>query len=216
MTIRDLKEEIEDVIYASVSPIHYNQVPDYCFIDGGSILDVGCMSGLNALLSRHRQHFLAAETRNDFLGVDILKYPKQYFSPIVTADILDIDLDDQYDLVLALHIVEHIHYQKWPQLFAKLRALVAPDGHLVVATPYDEEVPQEGHLVIHIKKDILLDFLPGGHAYTPKRRYLTFRESHESLVWAVGRFFWRILTRHPYRWRLRNCELVVIWKNDGT
>lgn len=209
---------MSNLLPASITPIHYDKLPDYVFENAESILDVGCMSGLNALLSRHRQHFLAAEQRGDYLGLDIQQQEKQYLQPIVCDDILTTNISKQFDVVLCLHVIEHIPFEKWPQLFMILCDRVALCGYLVIRCPHDD--PPElnyghQHLVFHIQPDMLRTFLPGARIFKQRRRYEHFRNEGESLIWAMGRFIWRILTRHYYRYRLLgNYEVVAIWKKE--
>lgn len=197
----------------------YDAVPDYVFKDGGSIFDVGCMSGINAILSRHRHYFVEAEAKGLYQGVDIQEYPKYYFSPIETSDLLDYETGRQFDLVIALHTIEHIPIEYWPRVFAKLKCLVADGGYLVVATPHKEaaEGGTTSHLVFDIQEDTLRGFLEENVTIKKRRRpYRYFRDYGEGILRPLFRFVWRILTRHPFRYGARyGPEIMAIWRKEG-
>ena len=201
-------------IHARNSPANYNQVPDYCFKDGGSILDVGCMSGLNALISKHRNYFLEAEANKSYQGVDLLVYPKNYLDPIIIDDLREFWTDESFNLVLALHVMEHIEIEYWNRIICKLQHFVKPGGFLVIGVPYKSRDPEveNPHVVFDIDENMIRDFLPRINIYKHRKSYPHFREPNESLVWAIGRFFWRIVTRHDYRWRIQSEAMVVVWK----
>lgn len=191
----------------------YDRIPKYCFKDIGSILDIGCMSGLNAILSRHRPHFVRAENNNSYLGVDILEYPKYYLQPIIASDLLDFETTKKFDLVLALHTIEHIPLKYWQQVFDKLKGLVSDNGYLVVSVPYNEKIGgTDSHSVFKITKQTFRRFFAGGKIQKQRRGYVYFREFRERRVWAIMRFVWRIIIKHKYRWTNKH-ELMLIWQN---
>lgn len=200
----------------TISASHYNQVPDYCFQGAKTILDIGCLSGLNALLSRHRTHFLAAEARGDYLGLDINPPAKTYLSPIETGDLRQLKMGRTFDLVLVLHVLEHVPIDEWMRTIYRLMCHVAPGGYLVIGTPHNEdpEHPADAdHKVHRITVHMLRQFLPAtAIVRRVRRRYVHYREPQESHLMALPRFFYRILTRHHHRFRLLgNFELIAIW-----
>lgn len=200
-----------------LSGVHYDRIPDHCISDAKTIIDIGCMSGLNALLSRHRDYFLEAEQRGDFLGVDLFKYPKQYLGPIEISDIMDFETNKRFDLVLALHIIEHIPKQLWPKLFLKLKGLVASGGYLVIDAPYNEAEGFRSEHVVHLIDEDMLRGVMGDSAIIEvrKERYRHFRDFGESLLRALVRFVWRILTRHRYNYFSANKHIMAIWQKVG-
>jgi len=196
------------------SPEHYDRIPNYCIENATSILDVGCMSGINAILSRHREHFVRVESNNQFLGVDILEYPKNYLSPIIIKNFLDFHTQKHFDLVIALHFIEHIPFEYWPKIFEKLKYLVSHNGYLIIATPHNEKSYDGCHFTFNIKETTFSDFLENITVKIKRATYRNFREPNESLLWATIRAIYRIITRHEYRYRLwSNKEIMVIWKN---
>ena len=204
--------------FAKITPVHYNEIPSYCFVKGGSILDIGCMSGLNALISKHRNHFLQAETNGKYLGVELLEYPKNYLAPIVIDDVQNFSTDQSFDLVLALHVMEHIDLASWDHVILKLKRVVKAGGYLVVDVPYKSKdtnpyIEGQDHVVFDIDDSLIRGYLPDAEIFKYRRKYSHFRKEGESLVWAICRLFWRTITRHEYRFRLKDC-IVAVWKNQ--
>ena len=198
-------------------PIHYDNIPDCVF--GNSILDIGCMDGSNALRSKHGIKFVQAVSDGKYIGVDVTDYSDRYLAPIITMDIRDFDTDRKFDLVLCLHLVEHIPYEEWTVLFTKLRSFVSEGGYLVIDVPYNEPTYESDklydHVVFHIKEKTLCEYFPDAHFFKYKaRNYPHWKDSNESHLKALVRFIHRIITRHPYRYR-RFRNLVVVWKNEG-
>ena len=197
----------------SISGRHYDQIPDFYFEQSISILDVGCMTGLNAILSRHREHFLKAQEHGTYQGIDIKEYDRSFLSPIDTCDILEYNSDRKYDLVLALHVVEHITFENWLRLFSILRSLVTDGGYLIVATPFNQRDTEiEGHpehVVFNIREKTLSSFMNDATFSKHLVGYKHFRNHGEKLSWAILRFVWRLLTRNKYRYR-RLYELIAI------
>ena len=198
-----------------ISGKHYDNVPTHLFDSATSIIDIGSGSGLNAILSKHRYYFRKAEHNENYQGVDIKKFEKNYLEPITLCNILDFSTTRQYDLVLALHIVEHIAFEHWPKLIKILRGLVAPNGYLVISTPYrqNESAKSENpeHVVFDIDKNTLASFLSNAVFLKRKAQYNHFREEGESRIKAGFRVVWRLLTRNKYRYR-RLHELIAIQK----
>ena len=184
----------------------------------GSILDIGCMSGLNALISKYRKYFLGAEIKGEYLGVDILEYPKNYLAPIVIDDVQTFCTDQTFDLILALHVMEHIDLASWDRVILKLQQAVKVGGYLVIDVPYKEKdtnpyIDSNDHVVFDIDDSLIRGFLPNAEIFKYRRKYRHFRKEGESLVWAICRSFWRTLTKHEYRFRLKD-NIVAVWKNQ--
>lgn len=193
----------------------YDNIPNHCIDNAKSILDIGAMSGINAILSRHRRHFVRVELKGKYLGVDILEYPKYYLSPIIIQDFLDFETDKKFDLVSALHVIEHIPFKYWDLVFDKLKSLVSVGGHLVIATPYKEgsDMTTIPHFVFEITEKNLFAFIPDAEIKRSRRRYRYFREPKENLLRAIMRLIWRMITRHKYRWKWKT-ELILVWKKE--
>ena len=196
---------------------HYEDIPGYIFASSDSILDIGNCGGVNFCFSHHASHL----ERCQYLGIDI-EPPEQSPLPTITADVLQWDNTEQYDLVIALHIVEHIDFNEWEDLFKRLKSWTRK--YLVIGVPYKEsqrhgwmyEGPPEPHKhkVYQISKGMLSKFLPDARFHVHTEGYFSshFNANGASLPWAVLRLIKRIITRHAYA-RIR--RLLAIWeKND--
>ena len=198
--------------FTIITPRRYNAIPNYCFEDANSIFDIGCMSGLNAILSKHREHFIRIESEQKFLGIDIVEYPKYYLEPVIIQDFLDFDITQQFDLVIMLHTLEHIPINYWGKVFEKLKHLVSNNGYLMISTPYKEKFGiDDSHSVFDIQERTFRHFINDAIISVRRVPYRHFKEHNENILWAISRFIYRIITRHKYSW-FNAKELIVIWK----
>lgn len=210
MVIPDLRNAIK----------HYNEIPLDSIKDAKSILDVGSSNGIMAKFSKYSDLFDKINARGNYLGIDCQMFSYTHYL-ITQADVLDFEPTRKYDLVLALHIIEHFDIGQWKMLFDKLYSWVSEKGYLVVATPFKQKEPlyQNGldcmkHKVFHIDEQLLGQFLPNGIFICSGERYYYFRDKGESLFYAFLRFFYRIITFHPYSF-LKNLHLTKSQRITG-
>ena len=180
------------------STLHYDEIPRYCL--GDNILDVGSSDGQGALLSRHREHFLD----NHYLGIDIQAFDK-YYLPVMTGDILQFNTDMKFDTILLLHVLEHIELEIWPKLFTCLQDMLTLDGFLVVNVPLLQKntymrKDHMSHVVAKIDEELLSQFCEFRRFKRVGKSPILqhFRDPGESLLWAISRFIFRIITHHPH------------------
>lgn len=202
---------------------HYNEIPFYCVKDARSILDIGSSNGLMAYLSKYARFFNRINKRGNYLGIDIQSFHYLYY-PIKQVNVFDFEARKKYDLVLALHVIEHFDIQQWQTLFDKLYGWVSKNGYLVVNVPfkqkkaiYKDKLKVMRHKVFGIDKQTIEQFLPNGHFTYSKARYLPFKEDHELLFFAILRFFYRAITLHPYSiFKRRICprRIIGVWQKN--
>ena len=195
----------------SISPAHYNDIPCRILSGEKSVLEFGAAAGLNQIISKHHDFFIQSNETGRFLGIDLEPPTKSYLT-VQQGDIRDYTTDTKYDVVLALHVLEHIHIKYWPETFDRLKSFVAPRGHLVVGTPHKEPAGlHEGHVVNNITADMLRRYLGGGEVREIKTPF-KFNENGAKFWWAVLRAIKRRLTRHHY---VRDSgRLLAIWRNE--
>lgn len=134
------RHDVQEIWDRSVAPQvwsqYQNQLDYYLRIagnEGRSILDVGCAQGTLALMLAERGHRVAAvDIRPQFL-----EYAASRFTHgdvrFLAGNILEMDIDGQFDLVFANQLIEHLVYPGL--LLARLRNLLRDGGRLVVTTP---------------------------------------------------------------------------------
>jgi len=99
---------------------HYDMIPEELF--HGRILDVGCGDGSNQHQSKHADLLYSC----DYTGIDVT----------LGTDLFEYEPNHAFDLVLAIHVAEHIPIERWDDLFDRLQRWTAKGGHLVIGTPY--------------------------------------------------------------------------------
>ena len=136
----DVQEIWDDSISRHVWNQYHNQLRVYlqlveCPETTGrkKILDAGCAQGTLALLLAERGHdVVALDLRPKFL-----KYAKSRYTHgdirFVVGNALDCEFDEQFDLVFANQIIEHLVYPG--RLVERLKGLLKAQGKLVVTTP---------------------------------------------------------------------------------
>jgi 2-polyprenyl-3-methyl-5-hydroxy-6-metoxy-1,4-benzoquinol methylase len=131
---------------------HYDAIPAKYYL--GTVLDIGSRDGENQRKSKHWPLIDIARKNNRYTTIDI---DESDFVDI-KGDIFNI-LPDMitrgavFENVLAIHILEHLHYEQWGEIIDYMKELVAPMGTLVIGTPY-MEVPPVKYRVIgpdHLK-----------------------------------------------------------------
>lgn len=195
----------------SISPAHYNDIPQGILEGDKTILEFGCANGLNQLICNYRDFFIENNRKGNYLGVDLFDYREEYLE-IVVGDIRSFDYPDTFDIVLALHVLEHIEFKYWKETIDRLKQYVAPQGYLIIGTPSDEPAgTNEGHIVFNITPDTFFEFLPTAEI-TKIKKAPAFISDGESFGWALLRYVKRRITRHPYVRRYH--RLLVIWRNE--
>lgn len=116
---------------------YHNQLDLYLGLAEGhgklSVLDVGCAQGTLALMLGERGHKVCAlDIRQHFLDYAASRYERGDVR-FVCGNAMEIELDEQFDLIFANQIVEHLVY---PLEFTKqLMKWLKPGGRLVMTTP---------------------------------------------------------------------------------
>jgi len=133
----DMREIWDPGIACHIWNQYHNQLDLYfTFAEGDRplrILDVGCAQGTLALKLAERGHDVTAvDIRQEFLDYARSRYESGKIE-FRCANVLESDLDGQYDLIFANQIIEHLVYPH--RLVRRLAGVLAPGGRLVVTTP---------------------------------------------------------------------------------
>lgn len=196
----------------SISPAHYNDISIDILQGNKTILEFGPANGLNHLISRHSEFFIKNNKVGRYLGIDLEPYEDRYLT-IEQGDIRHFQTDQKFDIVLALHVIEHIELEHWASVLERLCSFVALGGYLILGTPCNEPPnTSEQHLVSRITPATFLDFLPDAEITKVRTKY-SFAEDGARFAWALLRFIKRWLTNHPY---VRPYgRLLVVWKKEN-
>lgn len=196
----------------SISPSHYNDIPDAILQGEKTILEFGPATGINHLISKHRRFFIDNNADGRYLGVEIIPYNEQYLN-IIQGDMLEFKTDHKWDIIIALHVLEHVELRHWPRLLKRMKSWLSPYGHLIIGVPHNEPPGMSDlHLVSRITPDLIRNYLPDAKITKVNTKY-DFAEDGARFAWALLRYIKRWLTRHPYI--RRHARLLVIWRNKA-
>lgn len=196
----------------SISPSHYNDIPEELLQGEKKIIEFGPATGLNQLISKHSNFFATNNRIGNYLGIEIESYDDTYLT-IEKGDIRTYVTKQKFDVVLALHVLEHIELGCWSEVCERLMSMTAPLGNLIIGVPHNEpENTSKYHLVSRISPEMIISYLPNAQVYSIKTRP-NFIEDGASLTWALLRYIKRRITRHPYV--RKHARLLAIWKKES-
>ena len=165
----DIQEIWDPTICRNVWNQYHNQLDTYLSLVNTlsqgkrlSILDVGCAQATLAILLVERGHRVhAVDIRPQFLEYAKTRYTHGDIH-FVCGNIFDLSFDEDFDIVIANQIVEHLVYPQ--RLFEHLRDYIAAKGHLIVTTPNHEYLVSTlpsfgelGDLSVHESKQFTAD-----------------------------------------------------------
>src|SRR5262245_13017675 len=136
----DMQEIWDPTINRHIWNQYHNQLELYLGLAGGAdgegkkkILDVGCAQGTLALLLAERGHdVVALDLRSHFLEYAESRYTHGQIR-FVAGNALECQLQEQFDLIFANQIIEHLVHPE--RLVERLKGLLKEGGKLVVTTP---------------------------------------------------------------------------------
>lgn len=209
----------QEIINASK---HYNEIPFQCIIRAKSILDIGSSNGQMAKQSKYGCIFDKINNEGNYLGIDIQSFNYSCYN-IIQKDLLDFIPKQEYDLVIASHVLEHLDISKWKNFFHKFFNCVSKKGYLIVITPFKQKITDMSyrpkamqHKVFQIDKQLLKQYLSNGcYQYSKDLTSSYIREENEFWPYAILRLFYRIITFHPYsifKQHRYPTQIIGIWK----
>jgi len=199
--------------------VYYDEIPESIFQGASSILEIGSADGWNQVVSKHKDHFL----KKYYVGIDPVEQENP-FLPIIQEDALKCDTSETFDLVLCIHVIEHVSLSQWNELFRRLIKWTRKGGYLVIACPYNEiwkgishTVAYSPHLVFGIKPDLLKQFLPDIKTILLGESLKSlYYEEGENWLWILTRHFRRLLTGnlYAYNWIPKARRIMGVWKKE--
>lgn len=191
----------------------YDKIDPYLI--GSKVLEIGINEKI-LLNSKIKDKILSVE----YLGLDIVDRGSKKL-PFVKADIINYEFKEKYDTIMAIEVIEHLHFRDWKQFFEKLKNALNIKGYLIITAPrnqkltsYLNEIPKDYyqiHTVFGINQLVFEQFLPDCRIKTI--RTIIWREKGESYLWAFGRLIKRMILRN---FDIVRSHYLVIWqKNYG-
>lgn len=99
------------------------------------LLDLGCGNGaLTAQFSGVVPECIGVDFSRSGIEIARTKHPQARFECAPISEQLPIELHGQFDLVVAVEVIEHLLLPR--ELFARAKEALRPGGHLIVTTPY--------------------------------------------------------------------------------
>jgi 2-polyprenyl-3-methyl-5-hydroxy-6-metoxy-1,4-benzoquinol methylase len=136
----DMQEIWDSSICVHIWNVYHNQLDMYVGIADDfacgkklKILDAGCAQATLAMhLAEQGHKVTAVDLREPFLDYAKTRYTHGDIR-FIAGNALEMNLDEQFDIVFATQIIEHLVY---PQDFvSRLSGLLRPGGRLVITTP---------------------------------------------------------------------------------
>lgn len=106
------------------------------FVEENKVLDLGCGEGYGT--------FYLADKASQIIGVDIDKYivkhaKEKYQKDNLSFEVMDIkrlDFPDKaFDVVISLHVIEHLHLNKIQEHLQEIKRVLKGNGIYILATP---------------------------------------------------------------------------------
>lgn len=206
-----MKEPKFEVVQARDTQV-IDDIKDEWLEDATRVLDIGPNDGTTNTASRHGGWFRRMDAEKRYIGIEIAIFDVQMLDNILMGtDIFDVELpEESFDCILCISVLEHIEYEKWNELFGKLKSWLEPGGSLIIAVPYKQRLkdyamrypPPVGHTVFDITEETFIPFTEDLRLMDMSIEVSnTFDGDGANIVWASLRWLKRWLTRHPYRKR---------------
>ncbi|MEG5058869.1 methyltransferase domain-containing protein [Microcoleus sp. A2-C5] len=99
------------------------------------VFDLGCGNGsLSHLIAEHGCEVVGVDTSAPGIAISRQSFPDCQFIQADIYELLDTDMLNRFDIVLALEVIEHLLYPK--ELAKNAKNRLKPGGRLIISTPY--------------------------------------------------------------------------------
>jgi trans-aconitate 2-methyltransferase len=129
-------------IRVGVNARHYairRWLREFGLAPGMDVLEIGCGIGTQtALIARELRgqgHVVAVDLSQRSIEVARQRLAGEPTVTLLAADALELDLVDQFDVVVLPDVIEHIPVERHAELFLRIRRWLKPDGWALVHIP---------------------------------------------------------------------------------
>lgn len=192
--IKPLMEMINEAVYTPP----YNQQKH-------RILDIGCGNGsLTNFILQQGYEVVGIEESESGIKLASENYPDCQFIQGSIYDLPDKELEEKFDIVISLEVIEHLFYPK--ELVRAAKKILKPNGILIITTPYHGYL-KNLMLAITGKMDKHFTALwDGGHIKFFSVNSLTSLLESENYTDINFKF----AGRYPYLWKTMLCSSTLI------
>lgn len=192
--IKPLMEMINEAVYTSP----YNQQKH-------RILDIGCGNGsLTNFILQQGYEVVGIEESESGIKLASDNYPDCQFIQGSIYDLPYKKLEEKFDIVISLEVIEHLFYPK--ELVRAAKKILKPNGILIITTPYHGYL-KNLMLAVTGKMDKHFTALwDGGHIKFFSVNSLTSLIESENYTDINFKF----AGRYPYLWKTMLCSSTLI------
>ena len=205
----------EDFAYVKPDPTRYNEIPSEYLQGVKTILDVGSGNGAGQIGSIHYRFFEDNNACGRYTGIDVMPFAYTYLD-IRIEDIITRKARLLYDVVIALHVLEHIEIEHWESVCQKLLDATAPNGVLIIGVPFKETKKYSispNHVVLGIDEDMLLSYFPD-MTFKYFRYIIPFHQDGKGIVYSFLRYLKRKLFGSYLLWPEKYFRVLGILKKE--
>lgn len=144
--------------------------------------DFACGSGYGTMmLSEKSAAVVGADLNNDVISFISNRYSKEKKVSFLNKNLLDLDYEDYFDVIISFETVEHFAEEDIPKLFNIYNKALKKGGYLIFSTPYNQEKCENAikmgfHLTFYIVESTIQKWLEDSGFTLYKNYYQNYVE----------------------------------------
>lgn len=146
--------------------------------------DFACGSGYGTMmLSEKAGSVIGADLNNEVISYIKNRYSKEKKVLFLNKNLLDLEYEDHFDVIISFETVEHFAEEDIPVLFKIYNKALKKGGSLIFSTPYNQEKCENAikmgfHLTFYIVEDTIKQWL-SDTGFDLKRNYYQNYSKHD-------------------------------------